>query len=145
MSTLKMILSNLDSPESVLDDIGIIKLVSGELVISSVVPIDNGIALIMPYTIESDHSLVPLIPFTHDRCFPFKRDSIQTIKMSIFQSTRDQYKKTRETVGLSDLSAFWDTIKEIANDREAMLDISEALNMDPILSNDDVPNDRVLH
>lgn len=145
MSTMKMILSNLDSPESVLEDIGIVKLVSGELVISIVVSMENGVALIMPYQFEKDHTLTPLIPFTNDRCFPFKRESIQTIKMSIQNSMRDRYIKTIETIGLSDLTDFWDTIKEISKDREAMMEISEALTLDPVLSNDDVPLDRVLH
>lgn len=145
MSTMKLILSNIDSPESILDDIGIIKLVSGELVISSVVSIEHGVALIMPYKIGEADELSPLIPFTGDRCFPFARDCIQTIKMTVMPGMKDNYIKTRETVGLSDLREFWETVKEISEERDAMQEISEAMNLDPVLSDIDVPEERVLH
>lgn len=92
--------------DALLKNVSLIRLTSGENLISYSQGNESGVVCFIPYEIkqiDSDYVMTPFLPFIKDKLFFFSFDHIQLVKSSIHDYINSRYRQLSETVFKSDI------------------------------------------
>lgn len=94
----------ISDPSDILKNVVLVKLVSGEVLISYSQARENGLLTFLPYQFnESDQSLTPFLPIVKNKIFFFPYDHIILMKEDLHNFVIDRFKKLSETLYKSDI------------------------------------------
>lgn len=96
----------IQSPDELLSNVQIIKLMSGEVLISYTTLRENGVIAFTPFEIVDDDSGImfkPFMPFFKEKMFFFPYDHTVTVKKEIHSFIVDRFKQMSETLYKTDI------------------------------------------
>lgn len=92
--------------DAVLKNVSLIRLSSGENIISYSQGNENGVVCFVPYEIKmigEEYMMTPFLPFIKDKLFFFSFEHVQLVKASIHDYINSRYRQLTETVFKSDI------------------------------------------